>query len=134
MSSLLRLTMGLLLLVSGCVSTKAQRKPDEVLLVPPPDAKERSLILFKEGAALLNDDPRAAVFKFSQARELDPTNIPAWYNEGVAHELNGDAESALKNVPDLTAAVNKAAAPAVETQPAPPVVTPKAEPPKPTAG
>ncbi len=82
-----------LFLASGCASSKAALKPDE-LGATDEEKKALALTLFKEGAELLDKDNQAARSKFSEAIEVDPTMIAAYFNRGLAEEALGDFKGA----------------------------------------
>lgn len=79
---------------SGCSSKKGFVKDD---VAGASDAEKQiiAMKLFKEGAELLYQDDQAALTKFDQAREVDPTLIPAHFNAGVALVALGQLDDAL---------------------------------------
>lgn len=81
------------LFLTGCVSTKSQIKPEKLEITE--DKKARALVLFKEGAALLNEgDYNQAVIKFTEAGADDGGLYAAFYNRGLAFEALGNLKEA----------------------------------------
>lgn len=55
-----------------------------------------ALKLFREGAELLYKDNQAALTKFDEARQVDPTLIAAYFNAGVALDSLGNPQEAIQ--------------------------------------
>lgn len=81
----------------GCAGLKGATKKEEAAMLPDQERKQQALKLFKEGADLLFEDDQEALFRFDQARMLDPELMAAHYNAGVAEEMLGNlAEAGLR--------------------------------------
>ncbi len=76
----------------ACASQKGLIKPDKNYT-----DNEMALLVFKEGAEALYKDNQLALEKFNQAKELDKTLLPAFYNAALAYEQLNLLEEASSN-------------------------------------
>lgn len=79
----------MLMTMCGCAGKKGAVKESLSVNATDQEKREFALRLFKEGAELLFSDNQAALTKFENAAEVDPTLIPAYFNAGVALEALG---------------------------------------------
>lgn len=85
------------LFFSGCASKKGLLQERPKASASREEKRDYALKLFRIGSELLFKDNVEALAKFKDAYEADPNFTAAYYNAGLANEMLGRKEAAIKN-------------------------------------